>query len=151
MGLWGGMPGPLVLLFLRSCTTQLLRADNEYSSINTYKRCGTSHLRKPEDGILDREQNNDVMKTPAFLQDQPCEMRLLTRPESRMVSQNITQDHITHHWNHALWIICNLRQFNHEHMSFSIVDGKTHCAWIAAQNDNVKWERRDKGYIKMWT
>jgi hypothetical protein len=90
-GLWGGMPGPLVLLFLRSCTTQLLRADNEYSSIRTtYKR-----VALPTSGSRKMEQNNDVMKTPAFLQDQPCETRLLARPESRMVSQNISlQDHI---------------------------------------------------------
>ena len=33
-------------------------------------------------------------------------------------------------------------------MKFSIVDGKTHCALIAAHDDYVKREKRDKGYIK---
>ena len=30
----------------------------------------------------------------------------------------------------------------------SIVDGKTHCALIAAHDDYVKQEKRDEGYIK---
>ena len=34
------------------------------------------------------------------------------------------------------------------YLRFSIVDGKTHCALIAAHDDYVKWEKRDKGYIK---